>query len=402
MLRRVKRDGLVTGFVALLSRMTSRITCRSVTTHDLVHGLLDKAGIDVAGSQPWDIRVHDERFWDRVASQRELGLGESYMDGWWDCDSIDQFITKIQSADLRSHIRITPTLAFHMAKSVAVNHQTVKRAAANASYHYNIGNDLYERMLGDRMVYSCGYWRNGNEPVKTLDAAQDAKLDLVCRKLGLQPGMRLLDIGCGWGGLAKFAAERYGVSVVGISPALEQVTEATKRCVGLDVEIRQQDYREVQGIFDRITSIGMMEHVGHKNLQAFFDVCGTLLDEDGMMLHHTIGSNLSKGHIDAWFDKYIFPGGNLPSIAQIAAAAERKWVIEDLHNFGPDYDRTLLAWHANATDAWLDLPHYDERFRRMWDYYLLGSAGSFRARSIQLWQFVFRRISPSPTYLAAR
>ncbi len=373
-----------------------------MATKELLVGLLQKADIRLDGDRPSDIRVLDERFWDRIVSQRELAFGESYMDGWWDCGALDQLIAKVQAANLRDQVRLSPSLMFHAARSILLNNQTLRRAAKNASHHYNVGNDLYERMLGERMVYSCAYWRRDGHQVDTLDQAQEAKLDLICRKLQLEPGMRLLDIGCGWGGLAKFAAEQYGASVVGISPAVEQIKIATKRCEGLAVEIRQLDYREVTGTFDRITSIGMMEHVGSKNLQRFFDVCGERLADDGMMLHHTIGSNESKAHIDPWFDKYIFPGGNLPSIAHIASAAEKKWVIEDLHSFGPDYDRTLLAWHANVTAAWVDLPNYDERFRRMWDYYLLGTAGSFRARNTQLWQIVFRKIRTSPTYTSPR
>ncbi len=378
------------------------ITCAFVASKELLIGLLERADIRVDGDRPSDMRVLDERFWDRIVSQRELGFGESYMDGWWECEALDDLITKVQSANLRDQVRISPSLAFHAARSVVLNNQTIRKAAKNAGYHYNIGNDLYERMLGERMVYSCAYWRRDGVELYTLDQAQEAKLDLICRKLQLESGMRLLDIGCGWGGLAKFAAERYGAVVVGISPAIEQVKAATERCDGLPVEIRQQDYREVSGTFDRITSIGMMEHVGPKNLLRFFDVCDAHLVDNGIMLHHTIGSNESKSHIDPWFDKYIFPGGNLPSIAHIAAAAEKKWVMEDVHSFGPDYDRTLLAWHANVTAAWPELPDYDERFRRMWDYYLLGTAGSFRARSIQLWQFVFRKVRTSPTYTSPR
>ena len=134
-----------------------------------------------------------------------------------------------------------------------------------------------------------------------------------------------------------------------------------------------------------------MEHVGPRNLKTFFDRCDSLLTGDGMMLHHTIGSLVSKNYTDPWFDKHIFPGGVIPSLAQISSASERQWVIEDVHNFGPYYDRTLVEWRRNVAKAWDDLPSYDERFRRTWDYYLLGSAGSFRARALHLWQIVFTR-----------
>lgn len=349
--------------------------------------LLDRAGIEVGGTAPWDIHVHDARFWERVVRDRELGLGEAYQDGWWDAGRVDEFLTRVQLADLRSAITPGPDLVMLAAKAALRNRQNRRRALANASAHYDIGNDLYQRMLDPRMIYSCGYWIDAPD----LAAAQEAKLDLICRKLGLEPGMRLLDIGCGWGGLAAFAAERYGAAVTGISPATEQVRVARERTRDLSVTIEQLDYREVTGSFDRITSVGMMEHIGPKNLRTFFDVCRRVLAPDGVMLHHTIGSNESKLRSDPWFDKYIFPGGVVPSLEQIAGAALHDWAIEDVHNFGPDYDRTLLAWFDNIEARWDEIPHYDHRFRRTWRYYLLASAASFRVRNLQLWQIVFRR-----------
>ena len=349
--------------------------------------ILHNAGIEVGGDQPRDITVHDDRFWARVVAQPELGLGESYQDGWWDANQLDEFIAEVQTLDLRSLVRPRPGLTLHVAKARAMNRQTARRARRNAGAHYNIGNDLYERMLDKRMIYSCGYWRRSED----LDQAQEDKLDLICRKLRLEPGMRLLDIGCGWGAFARHAASEHGVTVAGVTPAREQARVARDLCAGLPVEIQACDYRDVQGRFDRIVSIGMMEHVGPRNLKTFFERCNDLLSGDGMMLHHTIGSLESKNHTDPWFDKHIFPGGVVPSLGQISSASERDWVIEDVQNFGPYYDRTLMAWHRNLTEAWEDLPAYDERFRRTWEYYLLSSAGSFRARALQLWQIVFTR-----------
>ena len=349
--------------------------------------ILRRAGIEVGGDQPCDIAVHDDRFWARVLATRELGLGESYQDGWWDANQLDEFIAHVQTLDLRSLERPGPGLLMHIARARAANRQTVRRSRRNAGVHYDIGNDLYERMLDKRMIYSCGYWRRAED----LDQAQEDKLELVCRKLQLEPGMRLLDIGCGWGGFARFAAAEHGVTVTGITPAREQARWAREACAGLSVEIRECDYRDLEGSFDRIVSIGMMEHVGPRNLKTFFERCDRLLSGDGMMLHHTIGSLESKHHTDPWFDKYIFPGGVVPSLAQITSACEQDWVIEDVQNFGPYYDRTLMAWHRNVTEAWTDLTGYDERVRRTWDYYLLSSAGSFRARALQLWQIVFTR-----------
>jgi len=361
--------------------------------------LLERVGVEVGGDRPSDIHVHDDRLWERVIKEREFGLAEAYQEGWWDANQLDVFLALAQSADMRDMIKRSPKLVAMAARSAFGNRQSIKRARANASAHYDIGNDLYQRMLDKRMIYSCAYWRDADD----LDSAQEAKLDLICRKLGLEQGMTMLDIGCGWGGLAQFAAERYDVRVTGISPATEQVKLATKRCNGLAVDIRQLDYREVEGCFDRIVSVGMMEHVGPRNFPTFFDKCVDLLDSDGMMLHHTIGSNVSKNTVDPWFEKYIFPGGVLPSMHQITGATESKWSLEDVHNFGPDYDRTLMNWKHNIDARWSEIPHYDEHFRRTWDYYLSGSAASFRVRIMQLWQIVFTRTKREmPTYVAVR
>lgn len=361
--------------------------------------ILAAAGIEIDGPNPWDPQVHDNRLYERALRDRELGLGEAYQEGWFDVEQLDEMLTRIVLADLKSQIKLSPQLVLMASRQLVLNNQTMRRARSNASAHYDIGNDLFERMLDKRMIYSCAYWRWASD----LDAAQEAKLDLICQKLQLEPGMRVLDIGCGWGGFSHYAATQYGAQVTGISPAIEQVNLARERCSGLTVEIKQADYRTVSGIYDRIVSIGMMEHVGTKNLKRFFQRCDQLLSDDGMMLHHTIGSNLSTNRSDPWFDKYIFPGGVLPSLGQIANAAQGAWAIEDVHNFGPDYDRTLMAWSHKIEHAWADLPHYDEGFRRMWHYYLMASAAGFRTRSTQLWQVVFSRSSRrSGVYTAVR
>lgn len=361
--------------------------------------ILARAGVTLGGSGAADIVVHDERFFDRVLSERELGLGETYQEGWWDANQLDEFLTVLQTADVRSVVPRNLAMFTAAVGAKVRNQQSRRRASANARAHYDIGNDLYERMLDKRMIYSCGYWRNAAD----LDTAQEAKLDLICRKLGLERGMRLLDIGCGWGGFAQFAAERYDVHVTGISPAHEQVSFARERTASLPVRIEQMDYRDIEGSFDRVTSIGMMEHVGPKNLRTLFEKCRDVLTPDGMMLHHTIGSNDHKTVGDPWFDKYIFPGGVLPSLGQIARAAEGDWSIEDVHNFGPDYDTTLMEWHRRISERWPEIPQYDERFRRTWDYYLLSSAAGFRSRSVQLFQVVFTRSRQRrPTYASIR
>lgn len=366
---------------------------------------LKYADIEINGTRPWDIRIKDKRLYRRVLRDQQLGLGEAYMDGWWDVPKVDEFIARLIEADAPSKIKPSSAAVLHgiteALKWQFTNKQDIKKARKNASHHYNIGNDLYERMLDKRMIYSCAYWSGG---AKTLNEAQEAKLDLICRKLELKKGMTLLDIGCGWGGFAEYAAKKYGVVVTGISPAAEQVKLAKKRTKGLKVKILQQDYRETKGSFDRIVSLGMLEHVGIKNYPDFFDTCERLLAPGGMMLHHTIGGNKPYVASEAeWIDKYIFPGGMIPTIAEIAGAVERKFVIEDLHNFGPDYDKTLLAWHQNFLKHYDELSGtYDERFKRMWEYYLLIFAGMFRIRELQLWQFVMRRPERSKVYKAIR
>lgn len=361
--------------------------------------LLKIADIKVDGTRAQDITVLNKKFYSRVLKYRELGLGEAYMDGWWESKSIDKFMANILSVNIQENIKLSPSLLLAALPLSILNNQTVRQAAHNAEHHYNIGNDLYERMLGKRMIYSCGYWKGA----KTLDQAQDNKLDLICKKLKLKKGMRLLDIGCGWGGFAEFAARKYGVVVTGITPASEQVKMAKQKTKGLKVTILKKDYRQMSGTFDRIVSIGMLEHVGPKNYKTFFSICNKLLAKDGIMLHHTIAANKASKYPDPWIGKYIFPGGLLPTLNQITNSVQNKLIIEDVQNIGPDYDKTLMAWYHNFNKHYGEIKsNYDERFYRMWKYYLLICAGAFRARHLQLFQIVMRKHTPSQTYISPR
>lgn len=364
-----------------------------------VEKTLALADIKLNGSRPWDIQVHNEGFYTRIARQASLGLGESYMDGWWDVEALDQFFYKIMNARLEDHIKISWPAAFSLLKAQLFNLQARSRAFEIGQRHYDIGNDLYRAMLDKRLTYTCGYWREAT----TLDEAQEAKLDLVCRKIGLQPGQRVLDIGCGWGSFAKFAAEKYGAQVVGVTVSKEQVELAQKLCAGLPVEIRLQDYRDVNEQFDHIVSLGMFEHVGVKNYHTYIKVAARCLKDDGFFLLHTIGTNQSGHSGDPWVEKYIFPNSMLPSIAQIGAAIEKKFVMEDWHNFGAYYDTTLLTWFDNFNSAWPTLKdNYPDSFYRMWKYYLLSFAGVFRARRIQLWQVVLSKKGVPGGYVSVR
>lgn len=364
--------------------------------------LLEEAGVTIDGTKPEDIRVQDERLYNRVLRQGSLGLGEAYVDGWWEANRLDAFMHKVLSAHLDQKITRNFATLWLVIKAHLFNLQSETRAFRVGEQHYDLGNDLYEAMLDTRMVYTCGYW-SGTPPAQMLAEAQEAKLDLVCRKIGLKAGDRILDIGCGWGSFAKFAAEKYGASVVGITISVEQAALARERCKGLPVEIRVQDYRAVAEQFDHIVSLGMFEHVGVKNYRTYFEVTRRCLKDGGLFLLHTIGQNASGSNTDPWIDKYIFPGGMMPSIAQIGEASEGLFVMEDWHTFGPDYDKTLMAWWSNFDAAWPKLKEkYGERFYRMWKFYLLSSAGAFRSRSINLWQIMLSKHGVPGGYTSIR
>ncbi len=350
--------------------------------------LLALAEVEIDGANPWDIRIDNDMFYRRVLNQVSLGLGESYMDGWWNCERLDEFFYRILRSQLETKVKQNWRFLFDILLARVTNLQSRRRAFNIGEKHYDLGNELFECMLDKRMVYSCAYWKDAN----TLDEAQESKLDLICRKLGLQPGMKLLDIGCGWGSFARYAAEKYDVTVVGITVSREQVTLGKTMCSGLPIEIRLQDYRDVDDTFDHIVSLGMIEHVGYKNYSEYMKVVHRCLNDEGLFLLHTIGGNKSVTSTDPWINKYIFPNGMLPSIKQIGSAIEGLFVMEDWHNFSADYDKTLMAWYSNFSENWHCIAvDYDDRFYKMWEYYLLSCAGSFRARSNQLWQIVLSK-----------
>lgn len=352
---------------------------------------LKEADIEINGSRPWDITVHDKRFYNRVFARGSLGLGEAYMDGWWDSRELEESFNRGLSARLDERIFTGRTLFSVLPRilmTLLMDFGSKKRSHNIDAHHYGIGNDLYKAMLDPYMAYTCGYWKNAHN----LGDAQKDKFDLVCRKIGLKPGMSVLDLGCGWGGFLKFAAEKYGITGVGVTITKNQVTLGNEMCANLPVEIKHGDYRDVEGSFDRVVSIGLLEHVGPKYHRAFFEQARKRVKDDGLVLMHTIGGHKSKRYVEPWTNKYIFPGGVVPSLEQISRASQDLFIMEDWHNFGYDYYRTLMAWSENFDKAWPALKksgEYDERFYRMWKYYLLSTAGAFKARRLQLWQIVF-------------
>ena len=382
--------------------------------------LLKLADVRIGGKRPQDIQVFDNRFYKR-ALEGSIGVGESYMEGWWNSNDLVETLYKIALAKLPDKVNKNLKLLTFFAKNKILNVATVKKSYIVGKVHYDVGNDLYEKMLDKNMNYTCGYWKGLGDPLtawknpKNLDKAQIAKMDLVCRKLKLKPGMKILDTGCGFGNFAKYAAENYKVQVVGFTISQEQAIKARERCKGLPVEIRHQDYRELkpdlpagrQGKFDAIASIGMMEHVTHKNYKTFLTKMSQLLADDGYMLLHSIGSPVSVTSFDPWAEKYIFPNSHLPSIAQIAQAAENNFVFEDLQNFGIYYYPTLMSWWTRFDKSWNNLSKnnpqkYNERFYRMWKFYLMGSAAGFKSRDMQLFQIVFSKNKKLNVYESVR
>jgi cyclopropane-fatty-acyl-phospholipid synthase len=370
-----------------------------VSEKDQIVALLDKAGVVVNGSNPWDIQIHNEQFWTRLFAQGSLGLGEAYMDGWWDADDLAEFFNRILRGDVVKGLKVTPNLMWQIAQAKVLNMQTIARSQRVAHMHYS-ETDAYRASLDARMTGSCGYWPEG---VTNVDQAQEAKLDLVCRKIQLKPGQRVWDIGCGWGAFMGFAAEKYGASCVGVTVSPDQAAYGRERYKGLPVEFQVKDYREFQGKTDHVVSMGMFEHVGHKNYRTYFEKARSVVSDTGLFMMHSIGSQWSTDTIEPWLDKYIFPGGVIPSMAQIGKAIDGLWSVVDVHNIGPHYDNTLVAWYENFEKNWTkrSTPE-DERFYRMWKYYLLCCAGGFRARILQVWQFVLSPTGVPEGYVFAR
>lgn len=368
-----------------------------------VRQALKTADVIVNGNRPWDIYVHDDRLFWRILRQGMPGICESYVDGWWDCRAIDQFFERCLRADLPSRLGITRTSLTRWLQESLFNLQRKRLAFHNSEQHYDLGNDLFAAMLDRRMIYSCGYW----ESASTIDQAQEAKLELICRKLALEPGMRVLDIGCGWGGLAQYAAERFGCHVTGITVSGEQAALARQRCSGLPVKILLQDYRDISGSFDRVVSIGMFEHVGPKNHRTFMQVVHRCIDRDGMCLLHFFATQRSWPNLRdtevIWIARRIFPNLVVPSLKQVGRAIDGLFVLEDLHNIGSHYDPTLLAWFTNFDRCWPHLrTRYGQRFYRIWKLYLLSCAGAFRSRKYQVWQMVFSKAGVPGGYRPVR
>jgi cyclopropane-fatty-acyl-phospholipid synthase len=381
---------------------------RSAEAPAVLRSLLKRADIQLPGDRPWDLQVHDSGLYRDLLRRGSLALGEGYVNGRWDCQDLDGFFTRLLSLDLGAAAQGFTRLAALRATLIGVrercsNRQTRRRAFQVGQRHYDIDPRVYAAMLDPRRIYSCGYWRQAN----SLEQAQEHKLRLICEKLELEPGQRLLDIGCGWGGLAAYAARHYGVHVTGITVSEQQVRYCRESLKGLPVEIHRCDYRNFADRcpqrFDRLVSVGMLEHVGRHNDRKYFEIASQLLKPNGLFLVQSIGSATTNWGVDPWIDAYIFPNGRLPSAQQLSKGFEGIFLLEDWENFGLDYDKTLMAWWQNFDAAWPSLcGDLNPSFYRLWKYYLLSCAGLFRSRQGQLWQLVLSKRERSEGYASKR
>lgn len=360
--------------------------------------LLEGSGVTLDGAHPWDVQVLDSRLFARVFTYGSLGFGDAYVDGWWEAADLSGCLQRLVAHG------VDASVAGLTGRLVAWRHRLANAQRGGRGWtvgrrHYDLGDDLFAAMLGTRLIYSCGYWAEAND----LDAAQVAKLDLVCRKLGLTRGMKVLDVGCGWGEALKFAAERYGIRGVGVTVSARQAEYARRSCAALPVEIRLADYRTVDERFDRILSIGMFEHVGWHNYARYFDVARRCLGPDGLFLLHTIGTQFGARTPDPWIERHIFPNSVIPRLDDVVTAAMPRFVIEDVQNFGLDYIKTLEAWRERFDQAWPRLEaHYGAAFRRLWRYYLAASIASFAAGRNHLWQWVMAPHGRDSVYRGCR
>lgn len=347
------------------------------------------------------IHIHDSGFFRRLMWRPGLALGEAYMDGAFSIEagSLHDFLEILLISTTRREPRgVLGEAAAKAASLVSRNDGT--RASRNVQHHYDIDHRLYEMFLDEDLQYSCAYWRDG---VTSLEQAQRDKKHHIARKLMLEPGMQVLDIGCGWGGLALTLARDYGVEVTGVTLSVDQFETATRRVqeAGLSdkITIKLQDYRNETGTFDRIVSVGMFEHVGRRNFDEFFEHLDRLLKPDGTALLHTIGRMAKPAPINAWMRKYIFPGAYLPSLSQLMPILERRGIwLADLEMLRIHYAKTLEVWDERFQARRAEIEErFDARFCRMWEFYLQLNVLAFQYRSLVVFQLqLAKRIDAVP------
>jgi cyclopropane-fatty-acyl-phospholipid synthase len=353
----------------------------------------------VGSALPLHLIIHNPDTCDRLLAFGTLGFCEAYMDGWWNeaNDNLVELIGLFHRSNVYAKARNRITIALAL-KIITQRLQTVpiliQNSRKNVQHHYDLGNDFYQQFLDPTMTYSCGYQRQETD---SLEQMQRQKYELICRKLALQPGESLIDIGCGWGGMLIYAAEHYGISGTGVTlsePQAKLAREYIKqRGLSDQLKIIIADYREVQGQYDKFVSIGMFEHVGKGNFATFMQKIFQLLTPNGIGLLHTIVTQSNERN-GAWVDKYIFPGGYAPQLHELTQNLwAAKLSVAHCENLKPHYAETMKRWAANLTTnrttiAALD-PRYDERFLRMWYLYLQSFEASFRYGGLHVYQLLF-------------
>jgi cyclopropane-fatty-acyl-phospholipid synthase len=359
---------------------------------DITIGTGRGEGGDEGGDE--DIIIHNDSVFHKVLTKGELGLAEAYMDGDWTTRDLGKVLRKLlkyqdvfeEKVKNQSLQLIAFVIKYKCLSLFASN--TLVSSANNIRTHYDVGNDLYEKMLGPSMQYTCAWY---HKPDMLLDGAQLSKMELIATKLDLKPGQEVLDIGCGFGSMAHHLVTKYGVSVTGVTLSENQVKYAKQHYQHDQLDIQYLDYRKVQGTFDRVYSVGMFEHVGSGNYKEYFHTCSELLKDDGIMLCHTMSIAEPKHDQNKYFaSTYIFPEGELPDIHNITKGYSDIWRLEDFQNMGISYSKTFDVWRTNIGD-WSGLEQYDDRFKRMWEYYLHLFAENFRRQNFMLWQMVFTK-----------
>ena len=327
------------------------------------------------------VRIADLRTALAIAAHPTLALGEAFMDGGLTLEKGDIYgLLALVGRNFKYRVHRPPSLLRRLVKRLNQANDRLS-ARRNVHHHYDLSVDLYRRFLDEDLQYSCAYFAR---PDMTLDEAQAAKKRHIMGKLFIEPGMKVLDIGCGWGGLGLTLAEEAGAKVTGVTLSIEQQALATQRArargVAERAEFRLQDYRDVDGPFDRIVSVGMFEHVGVPNYDAYFQAIARLLNDDGVAMIHSIGRKDIPAETNPWMAKYIFPGGYIPALSEVLPAIERAglWVT-DVEVLRLHYAETVKAWRMRFLKQREEIKGlYDERFCRMWEFYFACSEIAFR------------------------
>ncbi len=353
----------------------------------LVERALRRADVRIDGDRPHDIRVLDPRFYGDVLRRGSLGFGECYVRRWWDADDVEELAFRLIRSGVYSLSSAVPGLPRDL-RDMFANQQTRRLATRVADEHYSMGNDVFFAFLGGVRNYSCGIFDGDAD----LDAAQTRKLAKISSLLDLRPGERLLDVGGGWGELSRHAAAAHGCEVTHVNLSDEQIRHASALCTDLSVRVEKRDWRDVEGRFDKIAVIAMLTHVGPKNYRRFMQRMHDRLEPGGLMLIETVGTRHAAVRCEAWLDKYIFPGGVVPTRRQILGAADGLFDETRFESSGEHYVQTLRCWQENFERNWTDLSsRYDEERRRIFNYFFQSIGGAFRAGYVDHWHILLRR-----------